>query len=98
MKLKSLIFAVLGALLVVSTSGCATDLIVSGHKYETYGVFNKDEVRDPGVKYSLSVGNVIWGCVLVETIIAPVYFFGFSMYEPVGLKVTPPNAPSTTDG
>jgi hypothetical protein len=35
------------------------------------------------VQYKTVVGNVIWGIILVETIIAPIYFFGFSLYEPV---------------
>lgn len=58
---------------------------------ETYGLFNESQYKNPNVKYELSVGNVVWGIILVETIVAPVYFFGFSLYEPVALKECSPN-------
>jgi len=29
-------------------------------------------------------GNIIWGVILFVTVIAPIYFFGFSMFEPIG--------------
>jgi hypothetical protein len=32
------------------------------------------------------IGNIVWSCILVETVIAPIYFLGFSVYEPVGKK------------
>ena len=73
-------------------SGCGNDmrLKVKGSSYSkiytTYGLFNKDDIKSPGVQYKVIWGNVIWGCFLFETIIAPVYFFGFSMLEPVGVK------------
>lgn len=72
---------VIGAVALV-LSGCADNKKICGKDHETYGLFNKDEYRDPDVKYHLSVGNVIWSAVLVETIIAPIYFLGFSLYEP----------------
>jgi len=66
--------------------GCADDFVVDGKKYETYGLFNKDEVCNPDVEYQVVWGNVIWGALLFETAIAPIYFFGFSIFEPVGFK------------
>ena len=51
-------------------------------------VINKDDMKNPNVEYRLIPGNIIWGCLLVETIIAPIYFFGFSIYEPIGSKTT----------
>ena len=55
-------------------------------EYGTYGLFNEDTDRNPDVNYKISVGNVVWSIILVETIIMPVYFIGFSLYNPVGLK------------
>uniref|UniRef100_A0A6M3LMX0 Lipoprotein n=1 Tax=viral metagenome TaxID=1070528 RepID=A0A6M3LMX0_9ZZZZ len=52
----------------------------------TYGLINKDDDMNPNVKYRLIVGNFIWSIILAETIIAPIYFIGFSIYEPVGVK------------
>lgn len=54
--------------------------------YDTYGLFNKEDKRNPNVEYRIIIGNIVWSVILVETIIAPFYFWGFSMWEPVGLK------------
>lgn len=55
-------------------------------EYPTYGLFNSDEKKSDKVCYELSIGNTIWGVLLFETIIAPVYFFGFSLFNPVSPK------------
>jgi len=79
--------------------GCADDMKdEKGFTYTSYGLINKDEVQHPSVQYKLCVGNLIWGSILVYTVVAPVYFFGFSLWEPVGLKPTTsvtPSAPTT---
>ena len=54
--------------------------------YDTYGLFNESDKRNPNIEYRVIVGNIVWSCILVETIIAPLYFIGFSLYEPVRLK------------
>ena len=54
--------------------------------YDTYGLFNAGDMKNPQVEYRLIVGNIVWSIILVETIIAPFYFWGFSIYEPVGIK------------
>lgn len=68
-----------------SLIGCGSDKVINGVEYETKGLFTLDE-KSPDIQYKVIVGNVIWGILLIETVIFPVYFFGFSMYEPVGLK------------
>jgi len=65
------------------TVGCGSDKVINGKLYETYGLINRDNVKSSNVKYKVIVGNVIWGILLCETIIAPIYFFGFSIQEPV---------------
>lgn len=54
--------------------------------YEPYGLFDEDAVKDSRVKYKIVTGNVIWGIVLIETIVAPVIIVGHYLYEPVELK------------
>ena len=83
MKAVAILMCLIMVLLL--TVSCGSDKTIDGHKYETYGLLTKD-TKDPDIKYKPIWGNVIWGCLLFETIIAPVYFFGFSMYEPVGRK------------
>ena len=81
---KIFIAAVAAASLMVSA--CGTPKTLDGKEYPTYGLFNAGDSMSEKVCYETSIGNVIWGILLIETLIAPVYFFGFSMYEPVSLK------------
>ena len=73
-------------LVLVCSFACGSDKVIDGKKYTTYGLVNRDEARDPNIEYSLILGNCVWGIILCETVVAPVYFFGFSVYEPVGKK------------
>jgi len=53
--------------------------------YKTKGIFTQDE-KDPCIKYSLIAGNVAWAIIFFGTAVAPVYFFGFSLWEPARVK------------
>lgn len=65
----------------LALSGCADNRVICGTEYKPYGLISDNDDRNPGVRY-----DVVWGIVLSETIIAPIYFFGFSLYEPVGTR------------
>ena len=65
-------------------SACSNPKTIDGITYATYGLLNSDDNKNPNITYKLSIGNLIWGCILIETIIAPIYFFGFDIFEPVG--------------
>jgi hypothetical protein len=56
-------------------------------EYPTYGLFNESTDKSKNVCYKISIGNVVWSIVLIETIVMPVYFVGFSLYNPIGPKV-----------
>lgn len=71
--------------LVCLLIGCAHEKNINGQTYEPKGVFTMDE-RDSSIKYRLSVGNVIWACILSETIVAPVVICGWYLWEPVYKK------------
>ena len=75
-------------IIVVCTllAGCGQSKEIKGKVYGTYGLINSNEMKNPEIEYRLIIGNLIWSCLLVETIIAPIYFIGFSLYEPVGSK------------
>lgn len=65
-------------------SACADSRTIEGRTYGTYGLFNQSDMRNDKIQYRVSVGNVLLSILLFETIVAPVYFLGFSLYEPVG--------------
>lgn len=75
-------------LMILTTTlvGCARTKVIEGVEYDTYGLLNKDEKQSPNIQYELVWGNIIWGAILCETVVAPIYFFGFSIWEPVGKK------------
>ena len=83
---KKVMSVIMSVVLLVSlvgfVSGCGDSMVRNGKEYETYGIIDKDETRDECVKYKPIIGNIVWGIILCETIIAPVYFFGFSCMEP----------------
>lgn len=82
---KSLIALTVAASLILSACG-ADEKVVNGIKYDTYGFINKEESKNPNIQYELNGWSIFWSVVLVETIIAPIYFLGFDLYEPVGTK------------
>lgn len=81
----------LGAMLLVS-SGCGKDYTdpKTNKTYETRGFING---KEPGVKYEVSTGNVIWTVLLGGGIVFPVYFLGFSIWNPIGVETPTTPAP-----
>lgn len=70
----------------VIMSGCGDNKVINGVEYGRYGLFSADEKKNPDIQYEIIWGNVVWGALLFETIIGPIYFFGFDLFEPVGPK------------
>ena len=62
---------------------------INGVYYDSYGLANEQSHRNPNVVYEISAGSVLWGIVLFETIIAPVYIIGWDLYTPVASKSVP---------
>lgn len=86
MKTIKLIFI---AFIITSfLTACGKPYVVpdGGKEYPTYGLLNTESNKSEKMCYKLNLGNVIWSIVLFETIIAPVYFIGFSLYNPIGEK------------
>lgn len=63
-------------------AGCASTKVINGRKIEPYGLMNKEK-KEECIEYKVNTGNVIWGIILIETIIAPIILFGKKLYEPV---------------
>ena len=67
-------------------AACGRPIEYNLHKYQTYGLLNSDTQKSDKMCYEVSIGNLIWGILLFETVVAPVYFFGFSLFNPIGPK------------
>ena len=87
--MKKVIATVLVASMLM-LSGCANSKTIATeegtYEYQPYGVFDTEK-RNDNIEYDVSIGNVILGIILVETIIAPVVIFGWYLHEPAGPKV-----------
>jgi len=59
---------------------------------ELYGWANYERKKDPNVIYEPCIGNIVWSCLLVKTIFAPVIFTGWYIYEPVEVKTEKVNS------
>lgn len=86
---------VLVAIVALLAAACANEQTIDGKVVESIGLVNQAPMNVVGiahpvpcVDYQIVWGNVIWGAVLVETVIAPIYFYGFSMFEPIGKSET----------
>ncbi len=70
--------------------GCGQSKVINGIERKPVGLATKYVPRNlfkstysDSIQYEPCWGNIIWGIVLCETVIAPIYFFGFSMFNPV---------------
>ncbi len=77
---------VIAAITMSLLAGCGSPANLGGKDYPTYGLFNQDTAKSEKVCYEISVGNVVWSVLLVESFVFPIYFIGWSIYNPVKLK------------
>ena len=61
---------------------------INGEEYKVYGLLNEDDIKDSCIEYNPDWSNIVVGSIFFETVIAPIYIFGFSAFEPVGVKQT----------
>lgn len=87
---KKAVAVFLAAVFFLVVIGCGNDKVINGKEYKTVGVISVCiddptlfDVKDPKIKYQVIWGNAVLGCLLFGTVIAPIYFFGFSLFEPV---------------
>lgn len=87
-KVKKGICLVVALLFLFSTTltGCGNTKSIDGKEYDTYGLLNRDTKKNNNIEYEVIIGNLILGILFVETIIAPIYFFGFDLFQPIGKK------------
>jgi hypothetical protein len=67
-------------------SACGVSMNVNGKVYPTYGIVNEKVNKSSKMCYEVSIGNVVWSVILVRTIVAPIYFIGWSLFNPVSVK------------
>lgn len=76
----------------MSLVGCGKSMVIDGVERKTVGLIEtstRSGDYSEDVRYEPCWGNIILGVVLIETVIAPIYFFGFSMLNPVSSVNSP---------
>lgn len=79
LKMKMIMILAMAAFL----TACGDAKVIDGVEYGTVGAFTD---KQPGIEYQAIYGNAVWSVLLVETIILPIYFIGWSLEEPIGKK------------
>lgn len=84
--MKKYIAGLLILTVILSACGHPQKITVGGtvRKYPTVGLFSN---KSKDICYEVSVGNVVWSIILIETIVFPVYFIGFSIMNPIRAKI-----------
>jgi major membrane immunogen (membrane-anchored lipoprotein) len=86
---RSLMALALASTMLLTACG-AENKTIEGITYATYGLINEKDNRNPNIAYELSGWSIFWSVVFCETVVVPIYFFGWDLYQPVGKK--DPNA------
>ena len=81
---RALISALTAAILLTACG--AEEKKINGVTYDTYGIFNSSENKNPNIQYQVSGWSILWSVIFVETIVVPIYFIGFDLYQPVAEK------------
>jgi major membrane immunogen (membrane-anchored lipoprotein) len=84
MKKSLLVLAVVSCLALTACG--ADDKTIDGITYGTYGVVNQTEMRNPNIQYEMSGWSIFWSIIFSETVVVPIYFIGWDLYEPVNKK------------
>ena len=70
------------ASIIILASSCANDKKIDNVNYGSYGLFNEGSVKNSNIYYEASGWAVFSGIVFSESIIVPIYVFGYHLWEP----------------
>ena len=82
---RALFATLLASTLLLSACG-AEDKTINGVTFGTYGLMNENEMYNPKIQYEISGWSIFWSVVFCETVVVPIYFIGWDLYQPVGIK------------
>lgn len=84
MKTKLLVLIVASTMLLNACGADSKD--IGGVTYGTYGIANQTEMKNPNIQYEISGWSIFWSVLLAETVVAPIYFIGWDLYQPIAKK------------
>ncbi len=85
--MKKLIATVALVAATLALTGCGADpKTIDGITYGTFGLANEKEMRNEKIQYEISGWSIFWSVIFCETIVVPVYFIGWDLYQPIGRR------------
>ena len=73
-------------LVIFLFTSCADSKTIDGKEYRPYGLLNSDLYKNDSIQYHVSGWALFSGIIWIETVVVPVYVFGYNLWEPVGKK------------
>ena len=88
---KTLTAMVVILALVIATTSCGGALkpVNPMNAYPSYGIFDDDTNKSKNVCYKMSPMSVVLSIIFIETVIIPVYFVGWDLWDPFRMKTSP---------
>lgn len=82
---RSLLILTVASAMLLSACG-ADEKTIDGITYGTYGIFNESDMKNTNIQYEISGWSIFWSVVLAETVVVPIYFIGWDLFQPVAKK------------
>jgi hypothetical protein len=60
-------------------------------EFQPYGLIDQNDIKNDSIHYELSAGNLILSIIFIETVIVPIQYGGYYLFEPVGKVNSKPN-------
>lgn len=88
--MKKIISVLVIVSILTMISGCAQSKVLdyvneggvrSEYLFKPIGLFTMNDMNED-VQYKVSIGNIIWSVLLVETIVAPIVLIGWYLWYP----------------
>jgi len=76
-NMKKLLSVLIAIIFCMSLISCGNVRAVGGRAYGTHGIIGEHHNRNHNVEHRVAFGNIFWNIILIETIVAPIYFIGF---------------------
>lgn len=73
-------------MIALSLAGCSSNFKTPEKTYEPYGLINESNKKSDKVCYETNIGDVALGVIFFETIVAPIWVFGFDVEQPTSMK------------
>jgi thioredoxin-related protein len=84
--MKKILLSIVIALSLSLTACGADEKKIDNVMYQPYGIVNEDAIKDSNIIYEMSYWLIFWSIVFSETLVVPIYFIGWDLWQPISKK------------